>query len=68
MRRLESIVHPLVEEERLAFLQHAAMHYNGHLVVLDIPLLYESKAEHTVSAGVICRELQAFMLHACLCL
>jgi dephospho-CoA kinase len=47
MKRLEAIVHPLVGEERRQFV---AKHRDlGHsLVVLDIPLLYETKAEGSV--------------------
>lgn len=47
--RLEAIVHPLVREREKVFLQrHRA---NGaSLVVLDIPLLFETKAENRVDA------------------
>jgi len=44
MRRLERIVHPLVSEARKAFLAEARRQGNG-LVVLDIPLLYETGSE-----------------------
>lgn len=44
MKQLEGIVHPLVEAERLRFVrQHAAA--GAPVVVFDIPLLYETKAE-----------------------
>jgi dephospho-CoA kinase len=44
MNRLEAIVHPLVRDEEEAFLKEAQA--NGFkLVVLDIPLLYETGAE-----------------------
>ena len=39
MRALEAIVHPAVAEERAAFL---AQHADAPLVVLDIPLLFET--------------------------
>lgn len=41
LSRLESIVHPLVAQDRMAFL---ARHQDAPLVVLDIPLLFESVA------------------------
>jgi hypothetical protein len=40
MKRLEGIVHPLVEAARRAFI---AEHSERPLVVLDIPLLFETK-------------------------
>lgn len=42
MRRLESIVHPAVAQERAAFL---ATHAAAPLVVFDIPLLFETGGE-----------------------
>jgi dephospho-CoA kinase len=39
LRRLERLVHPAVAREREAFL---AAHSGAHLVVLDIPLLFEA--------------------------
>ena len=39
LSRLESVVHPLVAEDRAAFLQD---HAGAPLVVLDIPLLFET--------------------------
>ena len=39
LARLEAIVHPLVARDRADFI---AMHADGPLVVLDIPLLFES--------------------------
>ncbi|KAI8470338.1 MAG: dephospho-CoA kinase-domain-containing protein [Monoraphidium minutum] len=44
MRRLEGLVHPLVEAERLARMRGAAAG-GAALIVLDIPLLYETKGE-----------------------
>ncbi|MBB3811045.1 dephospho-CoA kinase [Pseudochelatococcus contaminans] len=44
MRKLEAIVHPLVREEEEAFLE-AARRDGAPLVVLDIPLLFETGAE-----------------------
>lgn len=45
IRRLEAIVHPAVGEERAAFLRD---HADAPLVVLDIPLLFETGGEHGV--------------------
>ncbi|HLH11439.1 MAG TPA: dephospho-CoA kinase [Methylovirgula sp.] len=47
MARLEHIVHPLVRADRLAFLAEARAAGEA-LVVVDIPLLYESGAEKEV--------------------
>lgn len=44
LRRLESVLHPLVMQKREAFLA-AATRQRRPLVVLDIPLLFEVKAE-----------------------
>ncbi|MBM3518068.1 MAG: dephospho-CoA kinase [Alphaproteobacteria bacterium] len=41
--RLESILHPLVRERERAFVRDAA-HRGSWLVVLDIPLLFETRA------------------------
>jgi dephospho-CoA kinase len=52
MRRLEAIVHPLVAEDRDAFLDHARK--AGHPVaVLDIPLLFEIGGTDLVDAVVV---------------
>ena len=50
MRRLESIVHPLVREAERAFL---ARHAGAPLVVLDIPLLFETGAEARVDRVIV---------------
>ena len=52
LRRLEAIVHPLVQEVRAAFLAEAVAAGAG-LVVLDIPLLYETGAESAVDAVAV---------------
>lgn len=50
--RLEAIVHPLVAEDRAAFLEKAGR--EGHAAaVLDIPLLFETGAEDKVDAVVV---------------
>ena len=45
MTALEAIVHPAVGEERAAFL---AAHATAPLVVLDVPLLFETGGDRTV--------------------
>jgi len=52
IRRLEAIVHPLVEAERIAFLE-AARRDKAPAVVLDIPLLFEIGGEDLVDAVVV---------------
>ncbi|MXV44545.1 dephospho-CoA kinase [Saccharibacter sp. 17.LH.SD] len=44
LAQLEAIIHPLVRQERKAFLQKCR-HYGVHLCVLDIPLLMETGAD-----------------------
>lgn len=53
IRRLESIVHPLVAEHRHSFLQSVAEQTSQKLVVLDIPLLFETKGEHEVTMQAV---------------
>lgn len=52
LRDLESIVHPLVRDERAAFLR-AAEAGNEPVVVLDIPLLYETQGAALVDKVVL---------------
>ena len=52
LRRLEAIVHPMVQEVRAAFLAEAE-DASSRLVVLDIPLLYETGAECEVDAVAV---------------
>jgi dephospho-CoA kinase len=52
LRRLEAILHPLVSVARQAFL--ARQHRRGRsLVVVDIPLLFETGAERTCDAVAV---------------
>jgi dephospho-CoA kinase len=52
LARLEAIVHPLVKQARDKFL--AAAHAGGEsIVVLDIPLLFETAAEDVCDAVVV---------------
>jgi dephospho-CoA kinase len=50
--RLESVVHPLVAKQRHAFLADAAAK-GADVVVLDIPLLFETGGEKSVDAVVV---------------
>ena len=49
IKRLESIVHPAVAEERAAFLAHNT----GGLVVFDVPLLFETGGDRRVDCIVV---------------
>ncbi len=52
MKRLEAIVHPLVWEGRRTFLDEQAR-LGAKIVVLDIPLLFETGADADVDATVV---------------
>ncbi|HSI40472.1 MAG TPA: dephospho-CoA kinase [Xanthobacteraceae bacterium] len=52
MKRLETIVHPLVRAREAAFLEQARRD-GAPIAVLDIPLLYETGAESRVDAVVV---------------
>ena len=52
LNALEAIVHPLVRDERAAFLREAARQ-EAAVVVLDIPLLYETGGEALVHKVVL---------------
>ena len=52
LRELEGILHPLVARERRRFL-HAARRQGRRLVVLDIPLLFETGGERTCDAVAV---------------
>jgi len=52
LRRLEGIIHPLVRREELQFL-NAAERAGAPIVVLDIPLLFETGADRRVDAVVV---------------
>lgn len=51
-RELETIVHPAVRAAERTFL-HAEHARDAKVVVLEIPLLYETRAEHLVDAVVV---------------
>jgi dephospho-CoA kinase len=50
--RLETIVHPLVAQDQAAFIGRAALD-GAEIVVLDIPLLFETGADARVDALVV---------------
>jgi dephospho-CoA kinase len=52
LQRLEAIVHPLVRQSEERFLA-AAEKSGAKIAVLDIPLLFETGAEHRVDAVVV---------------
>jgi dephospho-CoA kinase len=52
IRRLEAIIHPLVRESEVKFLADAAARAEP-VVVLDIPLLFETGGEQRVDAVVV---------------
>ncbi|MEQ8936385.1 MAG: dephospho-CoA kinase, partial [Amphiplicatus sp.] len=52
LKKLEEIVHPLVAADRAAFIESAAAR-GERLVVLDIPLLFETGAETSFDAVVV---------------
>ena len=52
LRRLEAVVHPLVREDREAFLARASAEGAG-VAVLDIPLLFETGAQDLVDVVVV---------------
>lgn len=50
MRRLEAIVHPAVQADRAAFL---AAHAGASLVVVDVPLLFETGGDKAVDKVLV---------------
>lgn len=52
LRRLEAIVHPMVQETQRRFLKHAAAR-GERLVTLDIPLLFETGGEARCDAVAV---------------
>lgn len=52
MKRLEAIIHPLVREEEIAFLEKARK-AGSRAVVLDIPLLFETGGDRRVDASIV---------------
>ncbi len=52
MARLEAVIHPLVIAERIDFLRRMRA-YGTRLVVLDIPLLFETAGERGIDAIIV---------------
>lgn len=52
MKRLESIVHPLVRAEEVAFLEQARAS-GAPFAILDIPLLFETGGDRRVDAVIV---------------
>lgn len=52
MKRLETIVHPMLRSHQLKFLEDAEKS-GAPVAVLDVPLLYETGGEHRVDAVVV---------------
>jgi len=52
MKKLEAVVHPLVREEEVAFLEKARAEGRS-LVVLDIPLLFETGGDKRVDRIIV---------------
>ena len=52
LKRLEAVVHPLVGESRKVFFETAA-EASAPLVILDIPLLFETGGERNVAAVIV---------------
>ena len=52
LARLEAIVHPLVAADRAAFIERARQN-GARIVVLDIPLLFETGADRDLDATVV---------------
>jgi dephospho-CoA kinase len=52
LRRLEAILHPLVRADKAAFI-HRAQRRNLPLVVLDVPLLFETKGDRSCDAVLV---------------
>ena len=51
-RRLEEIIHPLVAADQLAFIEQAARE-GADLVILDVPLLFETGGDQRIDAVVV---------------
>jgi len=52
LKKLESVVHPLVAADREAFMT-AATHAGAKMVVLDIPLLFENGSDKLFDAVIV---------------
>jgi dephospho-CoA kinase len=52
LKQLESLVHPLVGQDRAAFL-HKALEARAKLVIVDVPLLFETGGDAYVDATIV---------------
>lgn len=52
LRRLEAIIHPMVQKKQRRFLE-LAKRRRAPIVVLDIPLLFEGNGHHRVDATIV---------------
>lgn len=52
LRRIEAVIHPLVAADRKAFIETAARQ-GARMVVLDIPLLFETGADAAMDATLV---------------
>jgi dephospho-CoA kinase len=62
LTRLEHILHPMVEAEERAFVGRARR-AGRHAVVLDIPLLFETKGEKRVDTVLVVSAPRAIQIH-----
>ncbi len=62
LTRLEAILHPMVEQEERAFVSRARRRGN-RAVVLDIPLLFETKGDRRVDRVVVVSAPRAVQMH-----
>jgi len=67
IKKLESIVHPLVTTHRQKFLQSIAEQADQKLVVLDIPLLFETHGEDQVRSQSLCLDLPSARALSSMC-
>ncbi|UTW55468.1 dephospho-CoA kinase [Kordiimonas sp. SCSIO 12610] len=52
LKKLEAIMHPMVQEDRIAFFEQATKE-NKNIVVVDIPLLFETGGEKACDKVVV---------------
>ncbi|MEJ0016779.1 MAG: dephospho-CoA kinase [Acetobacteraceae bacterium] len=62
LKRLERILHPMVEQEERAFVARARRH-GERAVVLDIPLLFETGGDRRVDRVVVVTAPRAIQMH-----
>jgi len=62
LKHLEGILHPMVEQEERQFVTRARRHGN-RAVVLDIPLLFETKGDQRVDRVIVVTAPRAVQMH-----